>query len=135
MSYLLKFSKYSHIWYSKITFCFLFFCRQLCLQKDATSISICPNNELSFVLSQAFRYSTSVKLIGLNDFLLNGKYKWLDRTVGKHLTWACREQNNDRHYCFYLGSFGNMYYADEQSMDTFMRTFVSIVLLLFFINI
>lgn len=132
MSYLLKFSKYSHIWYSIITFCFLFFCRQLCLQKGATSISICSNNELSFVLSQAFRLSTSVKWIGLNDFSVNGKYKWLDRTLGKHLKWACREQNNDRHYCFYFGSLGYMYDADEQSMGTFMRTFVSIVLLLIF---
>ncbi|CAC5379436.1 MRC [Mytilus coruscus] len=97
--------------------------RQLCLQKGVDSISICSDNELSFVLSRAFRLSTSVKWIGLNDLSVIGKYKWLDGTVRKHLTWACREPNNDRHYCVHFGRLSNMYDADEQSMGTFTRKF------------
>ncbi|XP_052066376.1 macrophage mannose receptor 1-like, partial [Mytilus californianus] len=83
--------------------------RQLCLQKGADLISICSSNELSFVLSQAFQLSTSVKWIGLNDFALIGKYKWLDGTVSKNLTWAHREPSDDQHYCVYFGRLGNIY--------------------------
>ncbi|VDI58252.1 Hypothetical predicted protein [Mytilus galloprovincialis] len=62
--------------------------RELCLQKSADLISIGSDNEFSFVLSQAFRLSTSHKWIGLNNSTLIGEYEWLDGTVSKNLTWA-----------------------------------------------
>ncbi|VDI58251.1 Hypothetical predicted protein [Mytilus galloprovincialis] len=94
--------------------------RQLCLRKGADLISIGSDNEFSFVLSQAFRSSRSVKWIGLNDFALIGKYKWLDGTVSKNLTWANTEPNNNQHYCVYFGRLGNIYDADCETKHEYI---------------
>ncbi|XP_071181915.1 macrophage mannose receptor 1-like [Mytilus edulis] len=94
--------------------------RKLCLDKGADLISIGLDNELSFVLSQAFRLSTSVKWIGLNDFALIGKYKWLDGTVSKNLTWANGEPNDDNENCVFFTRLGNMYDADCKTMNGYI---------------
>ncbi|CAG2234305.1 CD206 [Mytilus edulis] len=100
--------------------------RQLCLRKGADLISIGSDNEFSFVLSQAFRSSRSVKWIGLNDFALIGKYKWLDGTVSKNLTWANTEPNNNQHYCVYFNLEDLVIFmmlTVKQSMSTFVKKF------------
>ena len=89
--------------------------RQYCKAHGADLAVTKSSNELSALLSQAFKYSRSGKWIGLNNIEQGGEYRWVDGTVLGDLPWNRGQPNNEENGCAAINEYGN---ADEEDCDT-----------------